>query len=182
MWGQGMRLLANVFVWFQSILVTCLSAGHGRESPILKEDVTERKSFNFCGKLENFPFFTLSLFYSISNNACQTVAQYSDQAKNGREPSFRGRKQLCLQKHSNQRSLHSGDIQGGFVTPPLTERSTKNRARLSCHRYMYNTILFCKFDQIELGSWMTLSVKIYLVNFRLSITSLEWLWAKQISK
>ena len=47
---------------------------------------------------------------------------------------------------------------------------------------MYYTILFCKFDQIELGGWMTLSVKIYLVNFRLSITSLEWFLAKLTSK
>ena len=109
--------------------MTCLSAGHGRQSPILKEVVTERKSFDFRGKLENFPFFTLSLFYSIINNACQTVAQYSDQAKNGGEPSFRGRKQLYLQKHSNQRSFHSGDIQDGFLTP-LENKVQKNRARL----------------------------------------------------
>ena len=47
---------------------------------------------------------------------------------------------------------------------------------------MYHTLLFCTFDQIELGDWMTLSVKIYLVNFRLSITSLEWFWAKLTSK
>ena len=71
-------------------------------------------------------FFTLPLFYLISNGACQTVAQYSDQAKNGGEPSFRGRKQLYLQKHSNQRSFHSGDVQDGFLTPPpLTEKVQK---------------------------------------------------------
>ena len=99
-----------------------------------------------------------------------------------RWPSFPS---LCTRATDPTVGMLSGGVPGcaGYTTHPLlTEQSTKNRARLSCHRYMYYKILFCKFDQIELGSWMTLSVKIYLVNFRLSITSLEWLWAKLISK
>ena len=160
MWGQGMILLANVFVWFQSILVTCLSAGHGRESPILKEDVTERKSFNFCGKLKTSHFYPLLILFNFQqclSNCCPIFRPSQEW-----ERTQFSRKETTLSAETLKPTLSPFRWYTGWLCNPpfLTEQSTKNRARLSCHRYMYYTISFCKFDQIELGSWMTLSVKI----------------------
>ena len=74
---------------------------------------------------------------------CKAECWYGYQMST-RWPSFPS---LCTRATDPTVGMLSGGVPGcaGYTTHPLlTEQSTKNRARLSCHRYMYYTILFCK--------------------------------------